>query len=285
MSNYIPISMDSDKIPIFSKRRQICYREEKNGYASIVPQGQTIFNPLILNPTTVLMLSLMNGKNTIKDIYGTLINKYGDKNKEAIKTDLTKMLYDLSRNRIVLWGKGGTPYMDNFTKKIDGGFTLRLAFDNDLRSIVKFINTSATDDTIVSYCNPLQGIDTRSELAIRSALFTMMSCIFVLEYDAQIIGLYSFDQSQTTNTAVISNIICPAEYINLMFEESAPLIKKAAVCVPKKLRLYLVDNTSTSAKIKKEVTKDLFSSMVVLHNEVDGVDIEMLDYEIKEALC
>lgn len=285
MSNYVQISMDSDKIPIFSKRRQICYREEKNGYASIVPQGQTIFNPLILNPTTVLMLSLMNGKNTIKDIYSTLVNKYGDKNKEAIRADLAKMLYDLTQNRIVLWGKGGVPYMDNFTKKLDGGYTLRLAFDNDLRSIVKFINTSDADDTIVSYCNPLQGIDTWSELAIRSALFTMMSCIFVLEHDAQIIGIYSLDQSQTTNTAVISNIICPVEHMNLMFKQSVPLIKKAAVCVPKKLRLYLVDNTSTSAKIKKEVTQELFSSVVVLHNEVDGVDIEMLDYEFKEVLC
>lgn len=285
MNNNIRLDMNSDKKPIFSTRRQIFYREEHNGYASIVPRGQNVFSPLLINPTTVYILSLMNGKNSINDIYRIMIKKYGEENRTTIETDLTRILYDLFRNKIILWGKGGSPYMDRFEKTLDCGYTIRLAFDNDLRKIVKFINASSVDDAIISYCNPLLKIEKQSELIIRSSLFTMMSCIFMLEYNGQIVGLYSFDESPTTNTAVISNIISPVEYINLMIKESSSLITKAAVCVPKKLRLYLTNNTNTSAKIRNEIIDSLFSSIAILYNEVDEMDIEMLDYEIKETLC
>lgn len=276
MYNDLQIDITTKCIPIFSKKRTPFFREENFGYASVIPPVNMEVANKLLNRTTRFVLDNMNGKNSVNDIYNIMINKYGDKYSEQIAKDLSRIIIDLWSNNIIKWKKGVNPLMEKFERKINGTYNVRVAFDTDIKKILEFMKKSETIEGLVNYKNPVSLTKDITPLIIRYSLFSMNSIFFLLEKNNEIVGIFACNISPVTTTASVDFAIAPEGKIIELIQYATQLINIAAKSESKRIRFFL--KKDGDAKLKNILEKCGFIKIAFLNNEINGMDIEMLDW-------
>ncbi len=276
MYSDLKIEMTSKCIPIFSKKRIPLFREENFGYVSVIPPVNMEVANKLLNRTTIFVLDNMNGKNSVSDLYNILINKYGDKYSTQIEKDLSKIIIDLWSNNIIKWKKGVNPLMDKIERKINDIYSVRVAFDSDIKKILEFMKKSETVEGLVNYKNPVSLTKDITPLIVRYSLFSMNSIFFLLEKDNEIVGIFACNISPVTTTASVDFAIAPDEKMIELIQNATQLINIAAKSESKRIRFFL--KTDGDTKLKKILEKCGFIKIAFLDNEINGMNIEMLDW-------
>lgn len=272
----ISINYNEQAIPFFDENN-IYHREEKNGYSSVVLPKVRYPQYILLNITTKYILSLMNGENTVYDIYKILISKYGKKYESQIKIDLSNILEELWTNGIISWKGSVYPNMDNLKINLENGYKVTVAFDHDLTNICEFLKSDSRNNFI--FKNPIAAQQYDSQLHIRYSLFNMSSVFFLLkDNNNEIKGIAIVYIPQSTSVASIDFINCEENKIGDLFFGIKKLLKSAAVFEMTKIRTYISPNHKNISKVDNMLNEFNFYKVALLKNENKTEDLLMYDY-------
>ena len=272
----LKIGATSQCIPIFSEKRMPFFREENFGYVSIIPPDSVEAPNKLLNKTVAFILKNMNGNNSVNDLYNIMIEKYGNKYSTQIERDLSQTILDLWSNNIIKWKKGANPLMENFKRKIDDSYSVRVAFDTDIKKILEFMDRSKLIEGLVNYKNPVSLTKDITPLIMRYSLFSMNSIFFLLEKNSEVKGIFACNISPITTTANVDFVIAPDKKMIELIHYATQLINIAAKSESKRIRFFLKKDSDEN--LKKILEKCGFQKIAFLDNEVNGIDIEMLDW-------
>lgn len=79
-----------NKIPIFKRENLLYFREEKDGYFTIISKKHPETRELIINSTAFKILELADGNRTINEIINEFRRKFSDVSEDIIKKDILK---------------------------------------------------------------------------------------------------------------------------------------------------------------------------------------------------
>lgn len=278
MLKRIDFDYESDYTPIFAKNKFPYCREEKRGYTSIVVNNQGFNDYKLLNSTATYILNLMNGKNTIHDIYEILIKKFGETYAKQIKVDLGAILNDFCMNDMILWKKGGFPGMEKFTLDLKNNMKIKVAFEDDFAKLSKFYDSVGQCENILDFRNPSSSTELPDSLELRSVLFNMNMIVIYIEDNGILKGSATVLPSHITNTAEIENFICDKNYADKLFEGLFKLVNKASLYLCKKFRIYTYENND----INNFMLEHGFVFIAKLEKEINDMDLMIFDAKIKK---
>lgn len=89
------------------------------------------------------ILSLMDGKHTLNDIYVHLIEKHGKEYTKTIKKDLESLMIRLYKQSIISFKEGAEAEMCNTKQSLSDGYLVKVAFDGQLKAIYQFLHNQA----------------------------------------------------------------------------------------------------------------------------------------------
>lgn len=277
MSIDIKISNIETGIPVFNKNLIPYMRDENNGYLTLtLPNTKYPYYKLI-NSTTKYILSLMDASRSVKDIYGMMCDKYGSKNSNKISSDLSTILLELWVNGIIKW-KGHCNFMEKFQQIIDNGCKVRIAFDDDMSIIQRYLQTSYKKREQIKYVNPLIEIDTSLNTVIRASLFNMSYIFFILEKDNKVDGMILIKVPTVSTVATIDMIIYSnddKELMELFWFNSVKMINDASIKPVSKVRAFLDQNSIKEESLFKSIG---FQDITELKKEINDQDLKLVEY-------
>lgn len=210
------IPMSSTCVPLYLSKKMVYHREENAGWISITPPLQPVTRPFILNWTGNLILSLSNGRNSVADIYKIMVERFGESEREKMEKDLSDILISLWLHNIITWKKGVHPFMNDFTRVLSDDYSVKVAFDDDIRKIIKFNAVSHVDNDI-NFENSIGETGGKSPLRIRFSLFSMDTVYFLLLRNDEVEGLCAVSMTTNYSVATIEFITCKNEIFSEFF--------------------------------------------------------------------
>lgn len=84
------------KVPVFSKSNLEYYRDEKEGYATIIPKKHPEARETVINPTARFILELCNGNMNVNGIRNYMAQLYGNIPENTLMLDLINTLFNFS---------------------------------------------------------------------------------------------------------------------------------------------------------------------------------------------
>lgn len=228
----------NDSIPVFSKDNLLYFRDEKEGYMTLISKEHPETMELIINPTSKEILELCDGKRTISNIYKTFEEWYPKVSKQRLQLDINKTFSTYSRLGIIKW-KGGNPFIDEMREKIGGDLSISVGYEEHLPIIMDFLNSFGIPtqeynipDDYYFYLNPiLLPNQEYKDVVIRQKLFSFSEELFLLREKDELSGLVTIGvpiiQKGKSKAGVINLIIIKKE--DIIFKS---LIKYALMIFP-----------------------------------------------------
>lgn len=194
-----------NSIPFFKKRNITYLRKEKDDYYTFY-SSVGFLEEMVMNVTSLEMLKMFTGKDTVANIEKKLCKKYWDTDSELIKKDLKNVLFDLSRIEIVGWVKGGNPFMEVYKKNLKGNCTLSLANESEIAAILDYVKNITKQGSYIYYINPTRNISEYTDIVVmRYKLFSFNEEIFTIkDCDENIIGIVTIELPDRPNSTVSS---------------------------------------------------------------------------------
>lgn len=127
-------------IPVFKRENLLYFREEKEGYFTIISKMHPETRELIINSTAMKILELADGNRTINEIINEFQQKYNDVSKDIIKKDVLKTLSSFTRLGIVEW-INENPFLYKYEEPINENYSMHIAQEDDIREIESFIKS------------------------------------------------------------------------------------------------------------------------------------------------
>jgi len=212
----------NDSIPMFSKDNLMYFRDEKEGYMTLISKEHPETMELIINPTSKEILELCDGKRSIPDIYKTFEEWYPDVSKKRLQLDINKILSTYSRLGIIKW-KGKNPFIDEMKEEIGGDFSISVGYEEHLPVIMDFLNSFGIPkqelyipDDYYFYLNPiLLPNQEYKDVVIRQKLFSFSEEFFILRDKNKLLGLITMGvpiiQKGKSKAGVINLIVIKKE--------------------------------------------------------------------------
>lgn len=248
IKNYVPI-YDSSKMPYV--------REEDEGYYTIIPPRRIRVERKLINPTAGLILRLCDGNNTVEQISKQISQRYNDVSLDRIREDVANTLVHCWINSIISWDNNMNPFNKETTRVLANGETVSLAFDEDIKDILHFLD----EPHPVLYQNKLCPEVIDLPLSLRYSLFSMNRSIVLHKADGVIIGLTSLAGFPPSTTAQIEYVLDSKDGFILTY----PCIKE----------LFSKYNVINATKIKAFTTTD---------QDLFGTILDSLEFEFRCTL-
>lgn len=219
-------------------------REENDGCFSIAISENNYPNYKLVNETTKYILSLMDGVNTVGDISKKLISTYGSIYEPQIRNDVSNIMKELWMDGIIDWKDGFIPEMDNASRNILNGYTVEVAFENDMKRLFNFLqdNSNVDDEKHIKFTSHMSGNSTISEYAIRWQLFNMNSIYLMLLKDGKIQGVIAVGVPSLSSVATLDLVLCKKEHLAEFLKTATSMLNPVSVTNITKLRIYFSEN-------------------------------------------
>lgn len=262
--------------PLFKKDALVSYREEKDGFISISPADRLNIERKLLNRTSSEIINTIDGTKTVSDITSHMISLYPFAPQETIENDIVIALFNMWKSGIITWKKGENPFMSEFVIEINPNERIRLAFEEDTRSIIEFNSIPKSN---ADYQSPVARVDPNESLFIRHSMFSLNHLFFLYEKDEKIesVVIISIDW-----LLPVANIISMQNVGDSFIEYFPKIVEILKMFGTKKFNKIRAFVTPEDREVSFRLTKSGFRSIVVLEREIEDNDVEILDFFINE---
>lgn len=262
-------------IPIYNQSKLPYIRNERNGYKTIVLPNQDPIIYDLINPTTDYILSLIDGKRTLKEIYSEMIKQFGEEYKSEIQKDLPNTILALWMKNVIKFKKGALPNMDNICIDLKNDYKLKLAFDEDMIGLYDFLKNQ--DHCNVNYTSIISNFFIETQLQLRASIFNMNSLFFMLLYKEKIIGVVMIGMPILSSVATIDIVKSSEDKLKMILNGVFELITKISITKITKLRIHLQKKDN----LLKDTLLELgFNKIASLEKEINDTSVDMYDYFI-----
>lgn len=277
MYNFTKDISQSGTIPIFNKSKVHYSRKEKEGYMSInCPIARTPVY-LLLNETTQGIISKINGKKTIKDIYQDMLDEYEINDTDSIRYDISECLNQMWKNQLIRWKGDEHPYMETFSAELSDEITIRIAFDDDIAKINKFARIEKTTNNL-NYICPYSNSILNNPLAIRNSIFTMTSIYVLILKQSELLGIVAFSILPNASTvATVEYMSLPENLLESVLFRSMELVKKASIVDISKVRAYIREGNPNDLNVINKC-ENFLKFVVTLEKEISNLNISLYEY-------
>lgn len=276
MIKFESVDYKSDCVPISNEYNLPYIREENNGFVSIALATSKYPRYELINETAQYILSLMDGKKTVHDIFKTMIHTYGEAYEKEIGKDLSLLLVQLWVKGIIKWKDGIEPKMNNLEKEIDRNYKIKVAFDSNMQQIYDFLTSRNKSSDLRIFKNHIStnAYDTQSN--IRYSLFNMSAIYFMLLNNNKLEGLLIIDIPSASSVATLNFLMCPVNLIGKFLGNVKAMINNASVTPITKIRTHLTrDEQDSTFSINLESIG--FKYTTFLEKENNAEDLFMYD--------
>ncbi|MCL2381145.1 MAG: PqqD family protein [Treponema sp.] len=255
--------------PIFDKEAFDFLREEKEKNYTILLKAHPELTELFVNQTTMDILNLCNGSNTLSDILKIQKSKYSSVDENTITNDVASILTKFTNFSVINWDEDFNPYLITHQKYFENGYNIKIAEEREGLEILEKVNNL---DESSSYLSAHFLKSQYTDLSIRYKIFYKSEEFFLL-YDKTkevqcIIGVQMpvlpFDTvAKVTFVSNINDSEKSVFLLNYIFDTIPniavkPITKIATVidCQKTKNDVYNVfysSNFTLEAKLKNEI--------------------------------
>lgn len=254
-------------VPIFLKNNMTYFRHEKNNMISFITNcGYT--NELVMNDTSLKILKLATGKNTVDDIVQSLSKSYPKISTENLFKDITSTLISFEKVNLIKW-REGNPMMISDKQSINETYSMSVASEVDIREISMFLCGQSYLDYIVIN-NKIINEKFKNDLNIRYYLFSRLGDFFIIRntFD-EICGLVLIGIGNNTQSSAgyFEFVICPQSILGYVLKNVAYWYKDIALKNINKAEIVVPSNTKEFQKIIDILAQSEFQNEGVMHNE------------------
>lgn len=172
--------MNLNVIPVLKKKTFL--RNELNNSALIIPPNKTFNDLKIINETTMKILELCNGKNTINDIINKLMKEFNEDNHKKVLEDVISLLLALRRNGIIHCNMEDVMYLGK-NLKFSENYTIHRCGEGDLNHLLSILSSKENTYIINNTIDYNPNCDTQHLLPIkiRDNLFNYLQEYYILK--------------------------------------------------------------------------------------------------------
>lgn len=256
------------------------FREENEGYLTIVPLIEKGLKDEVFNQTVKYILASCNGSNSIKDIIESLCDIYPEINRLKISEDVFSTLRYFKQLDVIDTGRENLAM--NKIYKIGNGYTVTSTNEENYQEIVDLVKFAKVHSEIYHediFHSP--DTDEELELAIRYNLFSFSSEFYLLKKDNDILGLISVIVRPLKNSTVsfLNYFICldktmAAKFLNTVIEN----INTISLSKITKVVANLEDNKED--KLRSYLLESNFIEEAYLKNEIEENSLFRMAYVI-----
>jgi hypothetical protein len=183
--------------PIFNKQNLLYIREEKEGCFTIIPKLHPETREILINSTSMEILNLCNGNNTLEKIIEKMNEEYPNVERNRIEIDVYKTISSFSRLGIIEW-KGENPFLDRKETPLNEEFSMVIAQENNIREIESFLKSFLNTPFLnreknFFYKSPLLIPQEYEELSLRQKMFAYTEEFFLLLKENKIEGIIAIE--------------------------------------------------------------------------------------------
>lgn len=182
--------MINEAIPEYVKSNISFYREEKDGFVTLIPRRFPGGIKLV-NSTAREIIDLCNGSTSVRHIYEAMQQRYPDAKPIVLKKDLQQTLLLLSRSNLIKWKGDYNPFAlpkPLFELRIDRNTRVYRARESDFFDILAFLDScgiTTKKSRNIEYTNlcesPLVRAGMYNEVLLRMRLFSYIERFYLLE--------------------------------------------------------------------------------------------------------
>lgn len=271
-------------IPVFKRENLLYFREEKEGYFTIISKMHPETRELIINSTAMKILELADGNKTINEIINEFQQKYNDVSKDIIKKDVLKTLSSFTRLGIVEW-INENPFLFRYEEPINENYSMYIAQENDIRELENFLKVNLDNKKIennfIIYKNPVILSGEYSELSLRQKLFSYNEEFFLLKNKNEIEGLLSISLPIFYNIyeSVIKLIITPINFFKDLLRYSINYLPFLVIRDITKISVYESNYEILNNTLKDLLINEGFKKEGELKNEL-GFGKDLVIYSL-----
>jgi len=271
-------------IPVFKRENLLYFREEKEGYFTIISKMHPETRELIINSTAMKILELADGNRTINEIINEFQQKYNDVSKDIIKKDVLKTLSSFTRLGIVEW-INENPFLFIYEEPINENYSMYIAQENDIRELENFLKVNLDNKKIennfIIYKNPVILSGEYSELSLRQKLFSYNEEFFLLKNKNEIEGLLSISLPIFYNIyeSVIKLIITPINFFKDLLRYSINYLPFLVIRDITKISVYESNYEILNNTLKDLLINEGFKKEGELKNEL-GFGKDLVIYSL-----
>lgn len=286
------MNIKGEAIPKFNRKNLPYFRNEKNGFLSIISANDPYAMVQLLNSTAVEIVELCNGKYSINEIISLIQQKYYDTNPVLIKQCVEILLVRLDRSNLINWVKNDPFFQENLRSgyQLVKNITLKRNSENDFRSIFGFIHLGLINDNNIPitliYMSPYSSEDQYNQLILRNKLFNFKEDFYTIYLRKQplfLMGVFNNQPLKSTGTISIAIKHKDVSLLDMMDIIFPYLNKKMSEKITK-LNCYIKYNLDMPVEIQNLWIKGLenngFKKEAKLKNEY-GKKIDEIIYTRK----
>lgn len=276
LQNRVPVN--SSSIPM--RNNTVTYiRKERQGYVSILlPNSPTPVYEMA-NVTTMEILKDMDGERNLKDLFTRFSSKYYDIAPSRLEIDFSGVITKLWQCGIIVWKKGSNPFMEQYTRNLENGLTVRVAFEEDIDRLLGYVDNYEAKPEYFNFISDTLTPQLFSPLQLRYAFFNMTHIFFLIEDKEQVIGTVGVSTDKLPNVGEVSYLSLPESIIREVLVKITELSRSATPANLTKLRVYISKNENLSYQgFKKVLNERGFDFIALLKKEINKKDVEMYDY-------
>lgn len=270
------IDYKSGCIPISNEDRLPYKREENNGFVSIALTNDKYPRYELLNKTAQYILSLMDGKKTVYDIFNAMVSTYGEAYREQIGKDLSILLVQLWVKNVISWKDGVEPKMSNLEKQINQKYKIKVAFDSNMQQLYDFLTSKNKSTNLSIFKNHVSTNAYNTQSNIRYSLFNMSAIYFMLLNNNNVEGLLIVDIPSASSVATLNFVMCPMTLMEEFLSGVQGMINNAAITPITKIRAHLTQNDQDGL-FAKNLESVGFKYIVLLEKENNTENLFMYD--------
>ncbi|MBW2603508.1 MAG: PqqD family peptide modification chaperone [Deltaproteobacteria bacterium] len=187
-------------VPIYQKDAIVFYREEKDGFMTVLLKD-SLGGMKLLNATSRNILDLCDGSNSVAQIHSVLKDRFPQETSNTLLRDLKQALMIMTSENLVRWKDDQNPFLLNqslFEVRHNAQARVYRATENDFNQITDFVKKATaqeqtSDDPRLVTVIASSFIRARifNDLILRSRMFNFTERIYFLEQEGDKIGMLS----------------------------------------------------------------------------------------------
>ncbi len=215
-----------------------------------------------------------------QEVSGRLHSLYPDVELAEIENDVQEILFTFSKNGLIDWGKEGNPFMTTKEVRLADGYSLALAGEEDIRTLIQFIHSPSFYQNALSYMNPLRDDNEYSdELLYRAKLFNYSEEFFLLkDNENRVKGVVSvLLPTQKKSTSCSFGLLSLDEaYLEAAWGMVKEVLPEIAVWDVSKIKFHGI--LQKHDRITELLEQMEFSKEGIFKQEIYHHDIEIVSY-------
>ncbi len=259
--------------PLFDENNLMFFREEKDGYYSMVSKSPTSTEMVkIINGTTKLIMELCDGNNSLKDIIGQLIKKFPNVSQELISKDIVNIITNLHQNGFLTFKQDNNLVQLSKPQQkhsVSSNTFVYKANVTDSVKISKLILDKAESQNDAYLLNLYNRKFTYGKNLLSTRISEESEEVFVLEQNNEIIGVMSINNtcSKFTKSEISMFVIKNDNDLVLNFNRLITFISNDVNSFANKLKVNIISSNEGSNPFEKEILNLGFENEGVFKSE------------------